>query len=117
MRALAAGIVGILAVVLTPVVAMSGPFEDGLDAYARRARFDELDLQNLRLRIPQAKAGVRDQPITPELAEVLAKERAMASDPDGWIFPTARPNLSAAGRRTNMSRSFKRAVVRAGLVD
>ncbi len=80
-----------------------------------RARFDQLDMGNLRLHIPQAKAGVREQPITPELAEVLAKEQEMADDPDGWIFPTARPKLSELGRRTNMSRPFKRAAIRAGL--
>ena len=79
------------------------------------ARFDQLDLDNLRLHIPEAKTGEREQPITPELAEVLAKEREMADDPDGWVFPAVRPKLARFGRRTNMSRPFQRAVIRAGL--
>ena len=36
------------------------------------ARWDRLDLANCRLFIPDAKAGEREQPITPELAEMLA---------------------------------------------
>ena len=35
LRALAAGIFGVLAVALMPVAALSGPYEDGLDAYNR----------------------------------------------------------------------------------
>jgi integrase len=80
-----------------------------------KARFDRVDLDNMRLHIPEAKSGEREQPITPELAEVLTKEREMADDPDGWMFPALRPSLSRFGRRTNMSRPFQRAVIRAGL--
>ncbi len=80
-----------------------------------RARFDRLDFDSLRLHIPEAKAGTREQPITPELAEVLAKERETADDPVGWVFPALRPKLAKLGRRTNMSRPFQRAVIRAGL--
>jgi integrase len=80
-----------------------------------RARFDQLDLGNFRLHITEAKAGTRAQPFTPELAEVLAREREMADDPEGWIFPALRPGLSRFGHRTHMGRPFKRAVERAGL--
>ena len=79
------------------------------------ARFDHLDLDNLRLHIPEAKSGTRAQPITPELAEVLEKEREMADDPKGWVFPSLRPGLSRQGHRTHMGRPFQRAVIRAGL--
>jgi integrase len=79
------------------------------------ARFDQLDIQNLRLQIPEAKSGSRAQPITPELAEMLKKEREMANDPNGWIFPSLRPGLSRLGHRTHMGRPFQRAVGQAGL--
>jgi integrase len=79
------------------------------------ARFDHLDLENLRLHIPEAKSGTRAQPVTPELAEVLEKEREMADDPKGWIFPSLRPGLSRLGHRTHMGRPFQRAVIQAGL--
>jgi len=79
------------------------------------ARFDQLDIENLRLFIPEAKSGSRAQPITPELAEVLVKEREMANDPNGWIFPSLRRGLSRLGHRTHLGRPFQRAVIRAGL--
>ena len=80
-----------------------------------RARFDQLDLDKLRLHIPQAKAGEREQPITPELAVILYKEREMREDREGWIFPSPRPNASLAGHRHRMDKPFRRAVLRAGL--
>ena len=80
-----------------------------------RARFDHLDLAHRRLLIPKAKAGMREQPITQELADILEREQEMREDSDGWIFPSLRPNLSTQGHRLYMTRSFKRAVVRAGL--
>jgi integrase len=80
-----------------------------------RARFDNLDIDNLRLFIPQAKAGQREQPITQELADTLEREREGRDDQDGWIFPAVRPNLSIKGHRTRMDRSFRRSVIRAGL--
>lgn len=79
------------------------------------ARFNLLDLENLRLYIPQAKAGDREQPITPELADILRKERDMRDDPDGWIFPSPRPNASLTGHRHRMNKPFRRAVIRAEL--
>ena len=79
------------------------------------ARFDQIDFPRLRLFIPEAKAGSREQPITPELADILRREREMRDDRDGWIFPALRPGLSADGHRTRMDRPFQRAVKRAGL--
>jgi hypothetical protein len=78
------------------------------------ARWDQLDLANRRLFIPDAKAGQRVQPITPELAELLAAEREMRQDRNGWIFPSPHAD-SAAGHRHRMDRSFRDAVIRAGL--
>jgi integrase len=79
-----------------------------------RARWDELDLANRRLFIPNAKGGKREQPITPELAEVLEREREMREDHDGWIFPSPHAD-TAAGHRTRMDRPFAEAVKGAGL--
>ncbi len=92
----------------------------GLNAAMRhgeilRTRFEHVDFDRLRLYIPQAKAGHREQPITRELADILRKEREMRDGPMGWIFPSARPSLSPSGHRTRMDRPFRRAVIRAGL--
>ena len=78
------------------------------------ARWDQLDLANRRLFIPDAKAGQREQPITSELAEVLAAEREMRQDRASWIFPSPHSD-SAAGHRHRLDRSFRDAVIRAGL--
>ena len=80
-----------------------------------KARFDQIDFARLRLYIPEAKAGQREQPITTELAEVLRREREIRDDQDGWIFPSVRPGLAKQGHRTRMDRPFQRAVKRAGL--
>lgn len=73
------------------------------------ARWEHLDLANRRLFIPAAKAGEREQPITPELAELLAREREMRDDREGWIFPSPHAD-SAAGHRVRMDRPFREAV-------
>lgn len=78
------------------------------------ARFDQLDLHNLRLFVPDAKAGQRVQPITPELAEMLAREREMRDDRSGWIFPSPHKD-SGTGHRARMDRAFRDAVKAAGL--
>ena len=78
------------------------------------ARWDQLDLANRRLFIPDAKAGQREQPITPELAGLLADEREMRQDRDGWIFPSPHAD-SAAGHRARMGAPFRAAVKAAGL--
>jgi integrase len=78
------------------------------------ARWDQLDIVNRRLFIPTAKAGEREQPITPELAELLAHERGMRDDREGWIFPSPHSD-SAAGHRARMDRPFREAAKAAGL--
>ena len=78
------------------------------------ARWDHLDPTNRRLFIPDAKAGQREQPITPELVAILTKEREMRKDRDGWIFPSPHAD-SAAGHRARMDGSFREAVKAAGL--
>jgi integrase len=78
------------------------------------ARYDRVDFENCRLVIPDAKAGDRLQPITPELRDALLRERAQADDEAGWIFPR-RAGATAAGHVREMTEPFRRAVLRAGL--
>jgi integrase len=80
-----------------------------------RTRFDQLDLDTNRLFVPRAKGGRREQPITPQLAEILRGEIASREDKKGWIFPSPRPNASSSGHRDLMAKPFRRAVIRAGL--
>ena len=81
------------------------------------ARFDQVDFSRRRLFIQEAKAGSREQPMTPALVDILRRERGMRDDDDqdGWIFPALRAGLSVDGHRTRMDRPFRRAVIRAGL--
>jgi integrase len=78
------------------------------------ARFDKIDFAKLRLFLPDAKAGQRAQPITPELAEMLRAEREMRDDRSGWIFRSLHKD-SRTGHRARMDNAFRDAVVRAGL--
>jgi integrase len=78
------------------------------------ARFDQIDFDKLRLFVPDAKAGQREQPITPELAEMLRVEREMRDDRSGWIFPSPHKD-SGTGHRGRMDNAFRDAVKRAGL--
>lgn len=80
-----------------------------------KVRYEHIDFDNRRLFIPDAKAGEREQPITPSLAAALKADRETAADKKGWIFPSTNPKQSKAGHITNMGRQFARAVVRAGL--
>ena len=80
-----------------------------------RARFDQIDFEHNRLFLPQAKAGQRVQPLTPELVAILRREREMRDDQEGWIFPSPRPNASLTGHRYRMDKPFRRAAIVAGL--
>jgi integrase len=80
-----------------------------------RARFNWLDFDKLRLFIPRAKGGRREQPITRQLADILRREKETRADKDGWIFPSPRPNTSLAGHRDRMAKPFRNAVLLAGL--
>ncbi|HLZ67677.1 MAG TPA: hypothetical protein VKQ29_15710 [Aliidongia sp.] len=44
------------------------------------SRFDRIDFASLGLFVPDAKAGQREQPITPEPAKLLLKERETRDD-------------------------------------
>ena len=78
------------------------------------SRFDQVDFVSLRLFVPDAKAGQREQPITPELANLLLKERETRDDRNGWVFPSPH-GLSKTGHRVRMDKAFRDAVKEAGL--
>jgi integrase len=78
------------------------------------ARFDKIDFDRMRLYLPDAKAGQREQPITPELAKMLRVEREMREDRNGWVFPSPHKD-SGTGHRARMDNAFRDAVTRAGL--
>ena len=91
----------------------------GLNASMRHSeivqrRYDEVDFNSCNIWINKAKAGERQQPITPALRDALLYQRAMEDDPDGWIFPAMRSGTKT-GHCRDMRGPFKRAVVRAGL--
>jgi integrase len=77
-------------------------------------RYDEIDWAHCRIWIDKAKAGEREQPITPTLRDALARQREMEADPDGWIFPS-RTAAAKGPHRRSMAKPFLRIVKRAGL--
>ncbi len=93
--------------------------EFGLGAAMRhgeilRVRYDQIDFDARRIYLARAKAGAREQPITPSLAASIAAVRERATDKAGWVFPSQRKGEDAT-HRLSMAKQFKRAVERAGL--
>lgn len=93
--------------------------EFGLGAAMRhgeilRVRYDQVDFGARRIYLAQAKAGAREQPITPGLAAAISTARERATDKSGWVFPSQR-KAEDATHRLSMAKQFKRAVERAGL--
>ena len=77
-----------------------------------RAPIDNFDPERRRLRI-QVKGGRwRRQPLTRSITEILVKEREMAKDPKGWLFPSLR---SESGHIESMNVAFARCVKAAGM--
>jgi integrase len=77
-----------------------------------RVRFDEIDFATRRIWINKAKAGEREQPITPALADALQRQQKMEDDPAGYVFPAIKGKRP---HRQDMRVPFQRAVIRAGL--
>jgi integrase len=71
-----------------------------------RARFEWLDFDKLRLFIPRAKGDRREQPITPQLAELLRREKKSRAD-KGWIFPSLARALVLLGIATGWPNRFE----------
>ena len=76
-------------------------------------RYDQIDFPLRRIFIPQAKAGEREQPITPALAEMLNAQRELEPDKEGWVFPC--PEGSKHPHKLSMAKPFRRAVIAAGM--
>lgn len=79
-----------------------------------RIRYDHVDVASRRIFIPTAKAGEREQPITPSLVEMLKRQRKLDGEGADWLFPTFRPHAKEAYRRS-VATPFRRTVERAGL--
>ncbi len=76
------------------------------------ARFDGFNAKARRLRV-KAKGGKwREQPLTRGIVELLEREREMASDQDGWIFPNSR---TKTGHYISLGKPFARCVKQAGM--
>jgi len=76
------------------------------------ARFDGFDPIRRRLRVKIKGGRWRNQPLTRGITEVLKKERQMAEDQDGWIFPS---KASASGHIRSMIGPFGRCAKQAGM--
>jgi integrase len=74
------------------------------------ARFESLDPVRRRLRVKIKGGRWRNQPLTRGITEILTRERGMAEDPDGWIFPN---KGSASGHVVSMREPFARCVEQA----
>ena len=78
-------------------------------------RYDEVDWDHCRIWINKAKAGEREQPITPTLRDALKRQREMEEDQDGWIFPS-RTKSAHGPHRVSLAKQFQRVVLRAELI-
>jgi integrase len=76
------------------------------------ARWEDFDPEQRRLRVRVKGGRWRRQPLTRGITEILVKERAMAQDPQGWIFPKSSTDT---GHITSMHGAFTRCVAAAGL--
>ena len=79
-----------------------------------RIRWEQINFGTMKIHLPTAKAGQREQPMTKALAEMLVTERKQRDDQKGWIFPATRSH-SKTPHRQSMEDQFARAVVRGGM--
>ena len=89
----------------------------GLDTSMRKTeilsiRRDDINLQQLVIYIPKAKAGAREQPITADLGEYLAAYVSTLRPGEQWLFPSP---AAKEGRTVNLDKPFRRCVMAAGL--
>jgi len=89
----------------------------GLDTSMRKTeilsiRREHINLQQLVIYIPKAKAGAREQPITADLGEYLAAYVATLRPGEQWLFPSP---AAKDGRTVNLDKPFRRCVLAAGL--
>lgn len=79
-----------------------------------RIKWEDIDTANRRIHVPKAKAGQREQPMPPTLAETLAAEHVKLGKPTGWLFPSTRTDAKQ-GNRQVVSGQFRRIAGRAKL--
>ena len=75
-------------------------------------RKENVDVKRRRIFIPNAKAGPREQPITPHLAEFLSGHIAALPNGTSWLFPSP---AAKDGHTTNIRNPFRRVVKAADL--
>jgi len=75
-------------------------------------RREHIDLERRVIWIPKAKAGAREQPITDDLADYLARRQEMLPPGCPWLFPS--PG-SRTGHVHTIRKAFRRSAARAGL--
>lgn len=95
--------------------------EFGLGAAMRHSEilqrsYREVNFFTNRLWIDKAKAGEREQPLTPGLAAAIKRhrDRQPADARESWMFP-ARDVRAKHPHRMSMEDQFRRVVIRAGL--
>lgn len=79
-----------------------------------RIQWSEIDFASRRIYVGKAKAGQREQPIPPNLADRLQAEWDQLGQPEGYLFPTSRKDAKSPYRRS-MADQFRRTVKRAKL--
>lgn len=79
-----------------------------------KVRWEHIDSENRRIHVPKAKAGQREQPIPPKLAEILTNEHTKLGKPSGWLFPSLRADAKCEHRQA-VSSQFRRVAKRAQL--
>ena len=75
-------------------------------------RLKDIDVERCNIHIPKAKSGMRDQPITPELATFLKDYMRMVPKDQSWLFPS---NKSKSGHYESIERPWRRVLEAAGL--
>jgi integrase len=75
-------------------------------------RREDIDLKRQVIWIPKAKAGAREQPITDDLADYLARRLEMLPPTCQWLFPSLG---SRTGHVHTIRKAFRRSAARAGL--
>ncbi|EAT14730.1 tyrosine-type recombinase/integrase [Desulfuromonas acetoxidans] len=75
-------------------------------------RKEHIDFERLLILVPKAKAGMREQPITKQLAAFLRWYVNTLPDNTPWLFPFS---TSRTGHSVEVRNSFRRVVAAAGL--
>ncbi len=89
----------------------------GLETSMRRSEIlaiqrEHVNVGQLTISIPKAKAGAREQPITAYLAKFLVEHVAALQPGTPWLFPSP---AAKEGHTVNLDKPFRRVVSQAGL--